>query len=53
MFAAHHEKRFVPASFKVSIMSLEKRNYCFGKTSRKSLEVWIQKVCGNSGILSK
>ena len=39
MFAAHHEKRFVPAFFKVSIDQLfdnlesGKRNYCFGKMS--------------------
>ena len=39
MFAAHHEKSFVPAFFKVSIDQLfhnlesGKRNYCFGKMS--------------------
>ena len=41
MFAAHHEKSFVPALFKVSVDHLfdkrasGKRNYCF---ERKSLE---------------
>ena len=49
MFAAHHEKSFVPAFFKVSIDQLfdnlesGKRNYCFGKMSWKSLEFWIKK----------
>ena len=48
MFAAHHEKSFVPF-FKVSIdhlfddLELGKRNYCFEKRSGKSLEFWIQK----------
>ena len=42
-FAARHEKRMVPVFFKVSVDQLfdnlesEKRNYCFGKTSGKSL----------------
>ena len=50
MPAEHHEKSVVPAFFKVSIdyvnlisLSLEKRNYCFGKKSGKSLGFWIQK----------
>ena len=52
MFAAHHEKSFVPASFKVSIDQLfdnlesGKRNYCFGKMSWKSLEFWIKNPYG-------
>ena len=49
LFALHHEKSFVPAFFKVSIDHLfdnlesGKRNYCFQKNSRKSLEFCIQK----------
>ena len=49
LFAAHHENSFVPAFFKVSIDHLcdnlesGKRNYCFQKNYRKSLEFWIQK----------
>ena len=49
LFATHHEKSFVPAFFTVSIdhlfdnLECEKRNYCFGKKSVKSLECWIQK----------
>ena len=45
----HHEKRLVPSFCNVSIDHLflklesEKRNYCFGKKSGKSLEFWIQK----------
>ena len=47
-FAAHHEKRFVLAFFKVSVdrdlfdnLESGKRSYCFGKKSGKSLEFWI------------
>ena len=49
MLAAHHERSFVPALFKVSFEHLldnlasEKRYYCFGTKSGKSLEFWIQK----------
>ena len=49
MSAVHHEKGSVHAFFKVSFDRLfddlvsRKRNYCFGKKSGKSLEVWIQK----------
>ena len=59
----HHEKKFVPAFFKVSIDHLfdnlesEKRNNCFGKKSAKSLEFWIQKsvrtLCSELGVLLK
>ena len=49
MFAAHHEKSVVPASFKVPIdhvfdyIESGKRKYRFGKKSGKSLEFWIPK----------
>ena len=49
LFAAHHEKSFVPAVLKVSIdyildnLGFGKRNYCFGKKFGKSLVSWIQK----------
>ena len=49
MSAVHHEKGSVHAFFKVSFdrlfddLASRKRNYCFGKKSGKSLEVWIQK----------
>ena len=49
MFAAHHEKSVVPASFKVPIdhvfdyIESGKRKYRFGKKSGKSLELWIPK----------
>ena len=48
-FAAHHEKSFVPAFLMVSIdhlfLNLEsaKRNNCFRKKNRKTLEFRIQK----------
>ena len=49
-FAAHHDKSFVPAFFKVSVDHLfdnlesEKRNNkLFGKKSGKILKFWIQK----------
>ena len=43
-FAAHSEKSFVPAFFKVSFDNLEsgKKNCCFRKKSGKSLDFWIQ-----------
>ena len=57
-FAARHEKSIVPVFFKVSVDQLfdnlesGKRNYCFGKTSGKSLEFWIQKnICTNLASL--
>ena len=49
MSTVHHQKSSVPAFLKVSFDHLfddlesGKRNYCFGKKSGKSLEVWIQK----------
>ena len=49
-FAAHHENSLVPVFLYVSIDQLfdnlecEKRNYCFGKKSGKSLELWIQNL---------
>ena len=45
-FAAHLERSFVPVFLKVSVDHLfdnlesGKRNYCFGKKSRKSLEIF-------------
>ena len=48
-FSAHHEKSFVPESFKVSIdhvfdyLESGKRKYCFVKKSGNSLEFWIPK----------
>ena len=48
-FSAHHEKSFVPESFKVSIdhvidyLESGKRQYCFVKKSGNSLEFWIPK----------
>ena len=49
MLAAHHERSFVAAFFKVSLdhlldnLASEKRYYSFGTKSGKSLEFWIQK----------
>ena len=46
-FSAHHEKSFVPESFKVSIdhvfdyIESGKGKYCFGKKSGNGLEFWI------------
>ena len=49
-FAAHHEKSFVPAFFKVSVDHLfdnlesgKRNNKLFGKKSGQSLKFWIQK----------
>ena len=49
-FAEHHEKSLVLRFCFVSVDQLfenfdfEKRNYCFGKKSGKSLEFWIQNL---------
>ena len=49
MFAAHHERSFVAAFFKISFdhlldnLASEKTYYTFGTKSGKSLEFWIQK----------
>ena len=54
MSAVHSEKGSVHAVFEVSIDHLfddlesGKRNYCFGKKSGKSLEVWIQSARGRN-----